>query len=116
MRLAFFIICMAAIGVAVVHIQAQENLLRHKMLTMQCRSAHEVTQRSGEQQKELAFQMAPLVVRDRAVAMHLPMVDKRDQNTGIARNTGEGNDSARRPHPPVPAHLDGRPHFGGGHD
>ena len=113
MRLAFFIICMAAIGVAVVHIQTQENLLNNRMLTLRTHSNPETTRLSGEMQKDIAFLMSPPVVSNRAVAMNLPMVDKRDRNTGLARDTSEGSrsDSARRPRPPVPPNLDGRPRF-----
>jgi hypothetical protein len=114
MRLAFFIICMAAIGVAKVHINSQENVLRNTMQTQQCRSDHEVTQRSGQQQFELAKQTAPNQVMERAVAMHLPMVDKRDQNTGLARNVPEGRDTVRRPRTTVPPIIDRRPDFSNG--
>lgn len=113
MRLAFYIICMAAIGVAAVHIRTQENLLQHKMLTLKNQCKHEITQRSGEQRKELAKLTAPAIVRDRAVAMGLKMVDRHQQNTAIVRNTGDTADSARRPAVQVPRHMDGRPHFGG---
>lgn len=116
MRLAFYIICMAAIGVAAVHIRTQENLLQHRMLTLRNQCKHEITQRSGEQRKELASLTAPVTVRDRAVAMGLKMVDRHEQNTAIVRVTGDTADSARRPHVPVPGRQDGRPHFGGRSD
>ncbi len=114
MRLAFFIICMAAIGVAKVHITSEEKALSNRMETQQCRSDHEVTQRSGLQQMELAYQTSPPVVSARAVAMHLPMVDKHDQNTGLARNVPEGRDNARRPRTTVPPIIDRRPDFSNG--
>jgi hypothetical protein len=107
---------MAAIGVAKVHLNSEENVLRDKMLAQQCRSVYEVTQRSGQQQMELAYQIAPPAVRDRAVAMHLQMVDKHEQNMGVARNTAERRDSARRPRVAVPSSIDRRPDFGNGHD
>jgi hypothetical protein len=114
MRLAFFIVCMAAIGVVKVHITSQENVLRDKMLAQQCRSDHEVTQRSGQQQMEFAYQTSPPAVSARAVAMHLPMVDKRDQNTGLARTAPEARDTARRPRATVPPIVDRRPDFSNG--
>jgi hypothetical protein len=114
MRLAFFIVCMAAIGVAKVHITSEEKALSNRMQTQQCRSDHDVTQRSGQQQFELAKQTAPSAVSARAFAMHLPMVDKHDQNTGLARNLPERRDSARRPRATVPPIIDGRPDMSNG--
>ena len=116
MRLAFFIVCMAVIGVVRVQIASEENVLRDQMLAQQCRSDYEVTQRSGQQQMEFAYQTSPPVVSNRAVAMHLPMVDKRDRNTGLARTAPEARDSARRPRAAVPPIIDRRPDFGNGHD
>jgi hypothetical protein len=105
---------MTAIGVAKVHIASEEKVLSNRMETQQCRSDHEVTQKSGQAQLELAYQTSPSAVSARAFAMHLPMVDKRDQNTGLARNVPEGRDSARRPRTTVPPIIDGRPDFSNG--
>jgi hypothetical protein len=114
MRLAFFIVCMTAIGVAKVHIASQEKFLSNRMETQQCRSDHDVTQKSGQTQLELAYQTSPSAVSARAVAMHLPMVDKHDLNTGLARNVPERRDTARRPRAAVPPIIDRRPDFSNG--
>ena len=113
MRLAFFIVCMAAIGVVKVHIASEEKVLSNQKETQTCRAKYEVTQISGLQEMEFAKGTSPMAVRDRAVAMHLPMIDKRDQNTGLARSVPEVRDSARRPRAAVPSSIDRRPDLSG---
>ncbi len=112
MRIAFIIVCMATIGWCVVSMHAREQVLRNRMLTLQAYCEHEIPLQLAQAQKDLAYVTAPTAVQERVAMMKLPMVDKHEQNTGLARIPAENRDNPRHPRPTPPREMDGRPDFG----
>jgi len=119
MRIIFIIICMAGIGMAMVHLRNEQNLLRNKTLTMQNYYQLEVPRELMQQQVELAKLTAPANVQVRAQEMALQLEDK-DLKTRLAKNDTPDTSSPRHAGvptvPAVRAVQSGRPDFGGGHD
>ena len=96
MRLCFVIVCMAGIGVGLVHLRKRESIARHELLSLE--TEHVLLRRIAQQQEsDLGFLTSPRRISDRAGMMDIdidrhpvrlagPAERRRLQNTHRTRN------------------------------
>jgi len=84
MRIAFIILSFCAIGMAVVHIRAQEKVVSNKICLLQKEYQTELPRQMQKAEADLAMLCAPQQVQQRAEAMALQLIDK-DKKNGLAQ-------------------------------